>query len=125
MLLLCPHTLMNLSGASVLAARDFYKIPEIELLVISDDLNLPLGKLRFRGTGSSGGQKGLEDVIRRLGTDAVPRLRVGIGGPPAGAMPPISCWAASRRPSSPKSTLPLGAPPTPSWCGSMRGWPSA
>src|SRR5262245_16373112 len=59
-LLLCPHTLMNLSGGSVLAARDFYKIEPEDLLVVSDDLNLPLGKLRFRSSGSSGGQKGLE-----------------------------------------------------------------
>jgi PTH1 family peptidyl-tRNA hydrolase len=54
------------------------------LLVISDDLNLPLAKLRFRPSGSSGGQKGLADIIRRLGTEQVPRLRVGIGAPPAG-----------------------------------------
>jgi peptidyl-tRNA hydrolase, PTH1 family len=84
LLLLCPHTLMNLSGGSVLEARDFYKIPEDELLVVSDDLNLPLGKLRFRESGSSGGQRGLEDILRRLGTDLVPRLRIGIGSPPAG-----------------------------------------
>lgn len=83
-LVLCPHTLMNLSGGSVLEARDFYKIPMEELLIVSDDLNLPLGKLRFRGSGSSGGQKGLADVVRRLGTEDVPRLRIGIGSPPAG-----------------------------------------
>jgi PTH1 family peptidyl-tRNA hydrolase len=83
-LVLCPHTLMNLSGGSVLEARDFYKIPDEHLLVVSDDLNLPLAKLRFRGSGSSGGQKGLADIIRRLGSDQVPRLRVGIGSPPAG-----------------------------------------
>ena len=83
-LVLCPHTLMNLSGGSVLEARDFYKIAAEELLVVSDDLNLPLAKLRFRPSGSSGGQKGLADIIRRLGTEQVPRLRVGIGGPPAG-----------------------------------------
>ena len=83
-LLLCPHTLMNLSGGSVLAARDFYKIPSENLLIVSDDLNLPLGKLRFRPSGSSGGQRGLEDVIRRLSTDEIPRLRIGIGGPPDG-----------------------------------------
>jgi PTH1 family peptidyl-tRNA hydrolase len=83
-LLLCPHTLMNLSGGSVLEARDFYKVAHADLLVVSDDINLPLGKLRFRQSGSSGGQRGLQDVIRRLGGDDVPRLRIGVGGPPAG-----------------------------------------
>jgi PTH1 family peptidyl-tRNA hydrolase len=83
LLLLCPHTLMNLSGQSVLEARDFYKIPHENLLIIGDDLNLPLGKLRFRKSGSSGGQNGLKDIIRRLGSDDIPRLRIGIGSPPA------------------------------------------
>jgi peptidyl-tRNA hydrolase, PTH1 family len=83
-LLLCPHTLMNLSGGSVLAARDFYKIANEDLLIVADDFNLPLGKLRFRGGGSSGGQKGLENIISRLGSDEIPRLRIGIGSPPEG-----------------------------------------
>ena len=83
-LLLSPLTYMNNSGLSVQAAQSFYKIPEEELLVLCDDLNLPLAKLRFRTKGSSGGQKGLEDILRRLGTDGFARLRVGIGSPPGG-----------------------------------------
>lgn len=83
-LLLSPVTYMNNSGSSVQAARDFYKLPNEELLVICDDLNLPLAKLRFRAKGSSGGQKGLEDIIRKLGTEEFSRLRIGIGSPPDG-----------------------------------------
>jgi PTH1 family peptidyl-tRNA hydrolase len=83
-LLLSPTTYMNLSGASVLEARDFYKLQQEDLLVLCDDLNLPLGKLRVRAQGSSGGQKGMEDIIRRLGSEAFSRLRVGIGTPPPG-----------------------------------------
>lgn len=82
--LLWPLTYMNLSGGAVLAARDFYKIEQADLLVICDDLSLPLGKLRFRAKGSSGGQKGLEDILRRLGNEQVPRLRIGINAAPSG-----------------------------------------
>jgi PTH1 family peptidyl-tRNA hydrolase len=73
---------MNRSGASVLAARDFYKINNDEILIICDDFSLPLGKLRFRPKGSAGGQKGLNDVIQRLGSQEIPRLRIGIDPPP-------------------------------------------
>ena len=83
-LLLCPETFMNLSGTSVQEAQSFYKIAMEDLLVICDDINLPLGKLRLRGSGSSGGQKGLEDVIRRLGTENFARLRIGVGQPAEG-----------------------------------------
>ena len=70
---------MNLSGRSVVQALRFYKIEAADLLVVCDDLNLPLGKLRVRGGGSDGGQKGLRDINAQLGNDAYARLRVGIG----------------------------------------------
>lgn len=82
-LLLCPQTFMNRSGESVVLARSFYKLADDEVLVICDDFNLALGKLRCRKQGSSGGQKGLHDIVRALGTEEVPRLRVGIGPVPA------------------------------------------
>ena len=83
-LLLCPLTYMNQSGLSVQEAKAFYKIPDEDLLVACDDLSLPLAKLRFRARGSSGGQKGLDDIVRRLGTEEFARLRIGIGSPPQG-----------------------------------------
>ena len=75
-----PATYMNLSGRAVRAAASFYKIEPAQTLIIFDDLALPLGHLRLRKDGSSGGQNGMESVIDHLGTSAVPRLRVGIGG---------------------------------------------
>ena len=83
-LLLSPTTFMNLSGTSVAEAVRFYKLPCEELLVLCDDLNLPVGKLRLRAGGSAGGQKGLDDIIARLGTEEFARLRVGIGAAPDG-----------------------------------------
>jgi len=74
-----PQTYMNLSGQAVAHLASFYKIPAEFVLVVLDDFALPLGKLRFRSSGSAGGHNGLQSVIDHLGTQAVPRLRVGIG----------------------------------------------
>lgn len=76
-----PQTFMNLSGEAVGKLCAFYKIAPHDLLVIYDDLDLPLGKLRLRARGSAGGHHGMESIIARLGTSAFPRLRVGIGRP--------------------------------------------
>jgi len=81
-LLLWPQTFMNLSGSSVGKAFDFYKFEFGDLLVLCDDFNLPLSVLRFRAKGSAGGQKGLADIIHRLGTEDFSRLRIGVGPVP-------------------------------------------
>ncbi len=82
LILVKPQTFMNLSGQSVGALVRFYKVPPAQLLVIFDDVDLPLGTLRIRPGGGSSGQKGMTSIIERLGTQDFPRLRVGIGRPP-------------------------------------------
>ena len=79
-LLLKPQTYMNLSGEAVSEALAYYKEDaESALIVISDDINLPTGKIRIRGKGSAGGHNGLKNIIARTGTDAFVRVRVGVG----------------------------------------------
>jgi peptidyl-tRNA hydrolase, PTH1 family len=78
-LLLKPQTFMNLSGRSVRQAAQFYKLDLADLLVVCDDLSLPLGKLRLRAGGADGGQKGLRDIAAQLGSEQFPRLRIGLG----------------------------------------------
>ena len=77
-----PMTYMNESGRFVRTFAEFHKIPPGEIMVIYDELALPLGRIRLRKKGSAGGQKGMLSVIQHLGTDEVPRLRIGIGPQP-------------------------------------------
>ncbi|MDQ6809945.1 MAG: aminoacyl-tRNA hydrolase [Verrucomicrobiota bacterium] len=81
-LLVKPLSFMNRSGEPVSAVADFYKIAPAEILLVSDDTALPLGRLRIRLEGSSGGHNGLESIFMHFATDAIPRLRIGIGEPP-------------------------------------------
>ena len=81
-LLMKPQTFMNLSGDAVAQATKFYKIPPERVIVVSDEISLPIGKLRIRTKGSAGGHNGLKNIIARLGTDAFPRIRIGVGAPP-------------------------------------------
>ena len=84
LLLLSPTTYMNNSGQSVSEAVRFYKLELSDLLVVCDDVDLRVGRIRFRDSGGSGGQKGVQDIINRLGSEKFSRLRVGVGRPPEG-----------------------------------------
>ena len=84
-----PQTFMNLSGQSVQVLAHFYKVPLTNLMVLSDDLDIPFGTIRIRASGGAGGQRGMASTIERLGTRDFPRLRIGIGRPP-GRMDPAA-----------------------------------
>ena len=81
-MLMKPQTYMNLSGEAVGQAARFYKIPADHVLVVSDDITLPIGALRIRTKGSAGGHNGLKNIISVLGTEEFPRIRLGVGIPP-------------------------------------------
>ncbi len=85
-LLVKPETFMNLSGRCVRQVLDFYQLPLTDLLVVCDDINLPLGKLRVRPGGSHGGHNGLRDIQTHLGTSEYARLRIGVDAPREGAI---------------------------------------
>ena len=80
--LFMPNTFMNNSGDAVRAIVDWYKIDLDQLFIIVDDIDLPLGKIRFRKKGSSGGHNGLKDIINKLQTQNFNRIKIGIGPPP-------------------------------------------
>ena len=83
-LLMKPQTYMNESGQAVGQAARFYKIDPAHVIVVSDDINLPCGRLRIREKGSAGGHNGLKSIIAHLGSEDFPRVRVGVGAPPHG-----------------------------------------
>lgn len=80
LLLMKPQTYMNASGDAISAAASYYKIPPGNVIVLCDDIALPLGKIRVRGDGSAGGHNGLKSIIAQLGTQDFPRIRIGVGG---------------------------------------------
>ena len=82
LLLMQPQTYMNASGIAVEAAAHFYKLPPERVLVLFDDISLPVGKLRIRKNGSAGGHNGLKSIISSLGSDQFPRVKIGVGAKP-------------------------------------------
>lgn len=81
-MLMKPQTYMNLSGEAVVQAVNFYKIPPEHVIIVSDEVSLPIGKLRIRRKGSAGGHNGLKNIISQLKTEGFPRIRIGVGAPP-------------------------------------------
>ncbi len=77
-----PQTFMNLSGDAIAPAAAFYKIPPERVIVVFDDIAIQPGKLRVKRSGSAGGHNGIKSIIQRLGTDAFPRVKIGVGAPP-------------------------------------------
>ncbi len=82
-LVLKPHTLMNNSGTAVSEAAGFYKIPVENIIVVFDDISLPVGTIRLRKKGSAGGHNGIKDIIEMLGSDNFPRVKIGVGAKPS------------------------------------------
>ena len=81
-ILVKPQTFMNLSGESIGVLSDYYRVPTENIIVVCDDINLPVGQLRIRPSGSAGGHNGLKSIIRRLSTEDFTRVRIGVGGKP-------------------------------------------
>ena len=99
-----PYTYMNLSGNSAAEAARFYDVAQEDMLVVFDDAAMPFGSLRYRSTGSAGGHKGMISVIASFGTLDIPRLRVGVGGPP-GEMQ-MRDWVLGKMPKAQRDAWP-------------------
>jgi PTH1 family peptidyl-tRNA hydrolase len=82
LIILKPQTFMNLSGTSVRPLADYFKIPQEDIVVVYDDMALPEGAIRLRENGTSGGHKGMQNIIDQYGNDKIHRIRIGIGEPP-------------------------------------------
>ena len=103
-ILMKPQTYMNLSGESVREAAGFWKVPAERIIVLFDDISLPVGKIRVRPKGSAGGHNGIKSIISCLGTDAFPRVKVGVGGKPHPEMD-LADWVLSAFSSSEEKEL--------------------
>ena len=99
-LLMEPLTFMNLSGSAVRAAADYYHIEPEDILILHDDMDLPVGSVRIRSKGSSGGQKGMKHIIACMGTDAIARVRIGVGHSERGEHGIVPDWVLSAVPKS-------------------------
>ena len=94
-LLLMPQTFMNLSGEAVRDAMQFYKLPPERVLILHDDISLPVGTIRIRRKGSDGGQKGMRSIIELTGSDQYPRIKIGVGAKPHPDYD-LAAWVLSR-----------------------------
>ena len=103
-LLMKPQTFMNLSGTAVKEAAAFYKIPPERIIVLSDDASFDIGKLRIRKGGSAGGHNGLKNIIENLGSDAFPRIKLGVGQKPSPDFD-IADWVLARIPKESERTF--------------------
>ena len=102
-LLMKPQTFMNLSGEAVIEAVNFYKIPPENVIVLSDDITLDIGRMRIRKSGSAGGHNGLKNIISHLGTDKFPRIKIGAGIKPSEY--PMVDWVLSKFPKETQAEL--------------------
>ena len=106
-LLMKPMTFMNASGIAVSKAAAFYHIPPENIVVISDDVTLDVGRIRIRRSGSAGGHNGLKSIIEQLGTDRFPRIRLGVGAKPEGW--DLADWVLAKIPEEQKPLLKTAA----------------